>query len=226
MPRAMPSAASTSLGVWLWSSGLRSMSACPGLSRSTRRYPPVPGRRPEGAAQEQPNVERWVIRARPPEETLGSHLDDEDRRDVYTCGIARAGVGCPRLHLGLGNVRPPRGRCLGLCPRRLRHRLKCGRGTLGSGAVLWFGVRCRLAQGCRGQLDDSPQSLGVGPEGAAQEQPNVERWVIRARPPEATLCSRLGDEDRRDVYKLQPPAACCRGDINTGISARSAVLRR
>ena len=126
---------------------------------------------------------------------------------LYTCGIERAGVGCPRLHLGLGNVRPPRGRCLGLCPRRLRHRLKCGRGTLGSGAVLWFGVRCRLAQGCRGQLDDSPQSLGVGPEGAAQEQPNVERWVIRARPPEATLCSRLGDEDRRDVCKLQPSPA-------------------
>ena len=113
---------------------------------------------------------------------------------LYTCGIDRAGVGCPRFHLGLGNVRPPRGRCLGLCPRRLRHRLKCGRGTLGSGAVLWFGVRCRLAQGCRGQLDDSPQSLGVGPEGAAQEQPNVERWV--------------GGSKRATS---RPYARCCRG---------------
>jgi len=123
---------------------------------------------------------------------------------LYTCGIARAGVGCPRLHLGLGNVRPPRGRCLGLCPRRLRPRSEYGCGALGC-------VQCRLAQGCRGQLDDSPQSLGVGPEGAAQEQPNVERWVIRARTPEETIGSHLDDEDRRDVYKLQsggqsPPA--------------------
>jgi len=33
--------------------------------------------------------------------------------------IGRSDVGRPRFHLGLGNVRPPRGRCPGLCPGRL-----------------------------------------------------------------------------------------------------------
>ena len=138
-----------------------------------------------------------MIRARPPEETLGSHLDDEDRRDVYKLQSAPEGppITAQRETLGLEFVH-----ISGACT----HVGSSGRTSFAQGYTLGWGMFgpqgadasgyalggfdiawnaavlgcCALLQrsipACPGlsrSTRPQPQSLGVGPEGAAKNSP-------------------------------------------------------